>query len=48
MTWPSLPHIIYIPLVLGVGFLSGWALASRSVRGEWERAEKRRRQKEES
>lgn len=47
MSWPSLPHILYIPFVLGLGFLVGWNLGSRVVRGEWQRAEKRRREKEE-
>jgi hypothetical protein len=42
----TLPHIIYIPFVLTVGFFAGWYLASRSVRGEWERAEKRRKERE--
>jgi hypothetical protein len=47
VSWPTLPHIIYIPLVLGLGFLSGWYLGTRAVRGEWARAEKRRRAQEE-
>lgn len=47
MTLPSLPHIIYIPLMLGIGFSLGWALGSRAVRGEWDRAEKRRKKQEE-
>jgi hypothetical protein len=47
VSWPTLPHIIYIPLMLGIGFLIGWKLGSQTVRGEWDRAEKRRRQREE-
>lgn len=37
----TLPHIVYIPLVLGSGFMVGWYLGARTVRGEWERADKR-------
>lgn len=47
--YPTLPHIVYIPAMLGLGFYLGWTLATRTVRGEWERAEKRRKkQMEES
>jgi hypothetical protein len=44
---PPLNHIFYIPCALGVGFFIGWTIAQRIVRGEWARAEKRRRAKEE-
>lgn len=47
MNWPSLPHLIYIPFVLGVGFTLGWTLGTRAIRGEWQRSEKRRKQREE-
>jgi hypothetical protein len=48
VSYPSIAHVVYIPLVLGTGFLIGWALGQRTVRGEWDRAEKRRKQREES
>jgi hypothetical protein len=41
-------HIIYIPAALGVGFYLGWYFGTRTVRNEWTRAEKRRRQQEEA
>lgn len=40
-------HIIYIPLVLGLGIYLGFALGARSVRRAWD-AEERRRQREEA
>jgi hypothetical protein len=42
----TLPHIIYIPFIITLGFVAGWHLGSRAVRNEWARAEKRRQQAE--
>lgn len=47
MNLPTLPHIIYIPFALGLGFSLGWYFGTRTVRDEWARAEKRRRRDEE-
>ncbi len=44
---PPINHIIFIPFILGLGFLIGWNLGSRNVRNDWDRAEKRRRAREE-
>jgi hypothetical protein len=43
----SLAHIVYIPFVLGLGIAVGWHYGSRAVRGEWDRAEARRKAREE-
>lgn len=40
----TLPHIVYIPFLLSLGFAAGWYLGTRAVRNEWARAEKRRRE----
>lgn len=45
---PPINHLIFIPFALGVGFFIGWNLGTRSVRNEWDRAEKRRREREEA
>jgi hypothetical protein len=42
----SIAHVVYIPFALMVGFYAGWAIGSRSVRQEWDRAEKRRKARE--
>ncbi|MBI4817361.1 MAG: hypothetical protein HY791_13945 [Deltaproteobacteria bacterium] len=47
MTLPSLPHLIYIPFMITLGLGVGWFLGSRSVRQEWDRAEARRKKREE-
>ncbi len=44
---PPLNHIIFIPVVLLLGMLIGWSLGTRTVRGEWDRAEKLRKKREE-
>ena len=43
----TLPHIVYIPFILGSGFAMGWYFGTRTIRQEWDRAEKRRIQREE-
>lgn len=43
----SLSHMIYIPFLLAIGFAGGWYLGTSSVRSEWARDEKRRRDREE-
>jgi hypothetical protein len=45
MSWLA-QHLLYIPFAVGLGFLAGFNLGSRSVRNEWARAEKRRKQDE--
>lgn len=45
---PPINHLIFIPFTLGIGFLLGWRLGARTVRHEWDRAEKRRREREEA
>jgi hypothetical protein len=47
VSWPPLNHVLFIPVAIGIGFIIGWTLASRTVRGEWDRAEKKRRAREE-
>lgn len=39
----TIAHLIYIPFAVLVGFYGGWMLGTRSVRQEWDRAEKRRK-----
>jgi hypothetical protein len=48
VSWPTLPHIIYIPLMLTIGFGLGWTLGTRAVRQEWQRTEKRRQKQAEN
>jgi PHP family Zn ribbon phosphoesterase len=45
---PPFNHVIYIPLMLLIGIAIGWAVGTRSVRNEWDRAEKRRQKQEEA
>ena len=47
MNLPPVDHIIYIPLMLGIGVMLGWRLGARTVQSQWDRAEKRRRLEEE-
>jgi hypothetical protein len=42
----SVDHVIYIPLVLGIGAYIGYALGARSVRRTWQAEERRRRREE--
>lgn len=42
----TLPHIVYIPFLITVGFALGWSLGTRAVRQEWARSEKRRKERE--
>lgn len=44
---PPVNHIIFIPIVLAIGFLLGWRLGTSNVQNEWDRAEKKRREREE-
>ena len=39
-------HVIFIPLVLGVGVYIGWALGAHSVQRAWDSAERRRKRRE--
>lgn len=36
-------HVIYIPLVLGIGMYLGWMLGARSVQRAWDVAERKRK-----
>ncbi len=40
-------HWIYIPILLILGFAGGWHMGTSSIQGEWDRAEKRRKDREE-
>lgn len=42
----TIAHVIYIPFALAVGFYAGWMLGARQVRGEMERAAKRKAERE--
>ena len=44
---PGVDHIIYIPLALGIGFVVGWRLGANSIQARWDRAEEKRRLREE-
>lgn len=43
---PSLPHFIYIPAVLGIGFYLGWLGGVRGLQKAWDRAEEKRQRLE--
>ncbi len=43
---PSLPHFIYIPAILGIGFYLGWLGGSRGVQKLWDREEAKRLRRE--
>ena len=43
----TLAHLVYIPFLLGLGFALGWHLGSSTIQGEWDRSEKRRKDREE-
>lgn len=45
---PPVNHIIFIPLVLAIGFYLGWSLGTSNVKNAWDRAEKKRREEEEA
>jgi uncharacterized membrane protein SpoIIM required for sporulation len=40
---PSIPHIIYIPGILLIGFAFGFRMGARAVRAELERRDEVRR-----
>jgi len=42
----TIAHLVYVPFVVLVGFFAGWSMGGRSMRGEMERAEKRRKSRE--
>lgn len=44
---PPINHVLFIPLVLGIGFVIGWRLGANQVQNRWDRAEKKRRDAEE-
>lgn len=44
----SFAHVLYIPALLAVGVAVGFQLGSRKVQLEWERAQRRAREDEES
>ena len=43
----TLAHLIYIPFLLALGFAMGWHLGTSNIQGEWDRAEQRRKAREE-
>lgn len=43
----TVAHLVYIPFLVAIGFAAGWHLGTGAVRQEWDRAEKRRRDREE-
>lgn len=44
---PGIAHVIYIPLILGIGFILGWKFGGQNVQNRWDRAEEKRRLREE-
>ena len=40
-------HILFIPLALSIGFALGWKLGANQMWGQWQRAEERRKKREE-
>lgn len=44
---PGVSHIIYIPLILGFGFIFGWKMGANSIQNRWDRAEEKRKLREE-
>ncbi|MEQ9503735.1 MAG: hypothetical protein RIT81_43170 [Deltaproteobacteria bacterium] len=44
---PPINHVIFIPLVLAIGFFMGWRLGTSNVQNMWDRAEAKRREEEE-
>jgi hypothetical protein len=44
---PPVNHVIWIPLVLAIGFFIGWRMGSNNIQNAWDRAEKKRREAEE-
>ena len=51
MDWPTSAHVIYIPVVVALGFVVGWTLGGRAARTdlvkEREREERRAQRKAE-
>ncbi|MCA9555597.1 MAG: hypothetical protein KC933_36545 [Myxococcales bacterium] len=43
---PGVAHFIYIPLIIGIGFVLGWKLGASSVQNQWDRAEAKRKLQE--
>lgn len=43
---PGVAHVIYIPLILGIGFVLGWKLGANAIQNRWDRAEEKRRLRE--
>jgi len=44
---PGVAHIIYIPLCIGIGFIVGWRLGAANIQNRWDRAEEKRRLRDE-
>ncbi len=44
---PPINHVLYIPLMLSLGFYVGWSLGTKSIQKRWDRAERRRLREEE-
>ncbi len=44
---PGIVHVIYIPVILGIGIVLGWKYGAASVQNRWDTAEEKRRQREE-
>ena len=45
---PPVNHLIFIPLILGIGFILGWRLGTSNIQNAWDRAERKRRDQEEA
>jgi hypothetical protein len=43
----TLGHVVYIPFLLVLGFFAGWHFGGQTVRKEWDKAERKRRAKDE-
>ena len=42
----TLAHVVYIPFILAAGIAAGWYFGTTTVRSEWDRAEQRRKDRE--
>lgn len=45
---PGVAHLIYIPIIVGIGIVMGWHFGTASVQNRWDKEEEKRRHREDA